>query len=40
MGSEEFGEMLELLDCAIIWAEVEVAELMGLVCSAEAPRDA
>ncbi|MCF5179655.1 hypothetical protein GIV96_18365 [Pseudomonas syringae] len=24
--SEEFGEMLELLDCAKIWAEVELAE--------------
>ncbi|WP_116818223.1 hypothetical protein [Pseudomonas syringae] len=24
--SEEFGEMLELLDCAKIWAEAELAE--------------
>lgn len=26
VGDEEFGEMLELLDCAKIWAEVELAE--------------
>ncbi|WP_024647714.1 hypothetical protein [Pseudomonas syringae] len=28
--SEEFGEMLELLDCAKIWAEVELAEAEGI----------
>ncbi|KAA8712963.1 hypothetical protein [Pseudomonas cannabina] len=27
--SEEFGEMLELLDCAKIWVEIELAEAEG-----------
>ncbi|AXH56332.1 hypothetical protein C4C37_13545 [Pseudomonas amygdali pv. lachrymans] len=30
VSEEEFGEMLELLDCAKIWAEVELAEAEGI----------
>ncbi|KPB69917.1 Uncharacterized protein AC507_4686 [Pseudomonas syringae pv. maculicola] len=30
MNGEEFGEMLELLDCAKIWAEAEIAEAEGI----------